>query len=103
MSYVKLTGLPKLYFAHIYGAEGYVNELPACENKIEISYVSEGRMCGVKGDMSYTNEKYDVSCNLYLTGVVLVEGGTFILGVIIRIYKSRKQFVCGSYALLGVK
>ena len=67
MSYVNLTGLPKLYFAHIYGAEGYVNELPACENKIEISYVSEGRMCGVKGDMSYTNEKYDVSCNLYLT------------------------------------
>ncbi|MBQ8230267.1 MAG: helix-turn-helix transcriptional regulator [Clostridia bacterium] len=67
MAYVKLTGLPKLYFAHIYGAEEYVNELPACKNKIEISYVSEGRMSGVKGGVSYTNEKYDVSCNLYLT------------------------------------
>lgn len=67
MPYVKLTGLPKPYFAHIYGAKEYINELPVCDNKIEISYVSEGRMCGVKDDLSYINEKYDVSCNLYRT------------------------------------
>ena len=67
MAYVKLTGLPKLYFAHIYGAEEYVNELPVCENKIEISYVSEGRISGTQDGVYSVGEKYDVSCNLYRT------------------------------------
>lgn len=65
MRYIRLKGLSKIYFAHIYGAEEYVNELPVCENKIEISYVSEGRMPSRQGELDIVAEKYDLSCNLF--------------------------------------
>ena len=65
MEYIKITGLPTILFAHIYGAQAYENELPPCKNKIEISYVSEGRMVSKSSKTEIVSEKYDLTCNIY--------------------------------------
>ena len=61
MRYIKIKTLPKILFAHSFGADKYDKSLPVRKNRIEISYVKDGYMVS---DSIY-KEKYGISCNIF--------------------------------------
>ena len=65
MRYVKLKSLPKIRFAHAYGAATYENELPVKKGQMEICYIAEGINHAKQGGVLYVEEKYDIACNLF--------------------------------------
>lgn len=65
MNTIRLTGLPRLRFAHTFGNESYHTTLPTLSNVIEITYVSQGTIqCEQNGHL-FTSSMGDVTCNLF--------------------------------------
>ena len=64
MPYIKINQLPKIRFAHVFGATEYKNSIPPEKNVIEISYVSEGETEVQDGSERYRMTKYSLSINL---------------------------------------
>ncbi|MBQ8320713.1 MAG: helix-turn-helix domain-containing protein [Clostridia bacterium] len=65
MRYIKIKSLPKIRFAHVFASEKYVNELPVQQNKIELCYIAKGVNHVRQGGVLYTEDEYDVACNLF--------------------------------------
>lgn len=64
MPYIKINKIPKIRFAHVFGATEYKNTIPPEKNLIEISYVSEGETRVKDGSEYYVMTKYSLSINL---------------------------------------
>ncbi len=61
MKYIKIKTIPKILFAHSFGAEKYEKALPVRNNRIEISYISKGEMTV----NAVSKSKYTISCNIF--------------------------------------
>lgn len=66
MEYISLKSIPKLNFAHVYGAVDYKNDLAQAENTIELSYITQGSTEELQENApSVIKRVGDVSCNLF--------------------------------------
>ena len=65
MPNIRLCGLPKIMFAHIFGNDCYENILPAVSGRIEIDYIKSGSLNLSQCDNTYTAHENDIICNLY--------------------------------------
>lgn len=65
MPNIRLCGLPKIVFAHIFGNDCYENILPAASGRIEIDYIKSGSLNLSQCDNTYTAHENDIICNLY--------------------------------------
>lgn len=65
MQYIKILSIPRLKFAHVFGADRYDNTLGKRKNFIEISYVKSGAMKKIKNGVPFVSHAHDLSCNTY--------------------------------------
>lgn len=67
MQYVRLLSLPKLKFAHVFGADKYDNVLKKNpEGFIEISYIKEGEMRKFHNGEWFCRREGDIFCNTFV-------------------------------------
>ena len=69
MQYLKLIGIPKLKFAHVFNAEHYKNRLPKRKNYIEISYVAEGSLTAITNSETLIKHTGDITCSFFQENV----------------------------------
>ena len=69
MPYIKIGSLPRLVFAHTFGADEYHGLLSKNSGKIEVSYVKEGVLSVRGGDVSEQLFQGDVICNFFLDDI----------------------------------
>ena len=67
MDRIRLTGLPHLRFAHVYGSPNYRTTLPMQENCIEISCLSQGSFLCRQDDRTVQARAGNILCNLFRT------------------------------------
>ena len=65
MHRIRLTGLPQLRFAHVYGSPNYCATLPAQKNCIEISCLSQGSFLCRQDDCTVQAQAGNILCNLF--------------------------------------
>lgn len=65
MPNIRLLGLPKIMFAHIFGTDCYENTLPAAKGRIEIDYIRCGSLTLSQAENTCTAYENDIICNLY--------------------------------------
>ena len=67
MQYVRLLSLPKLKFAHVFGADKYDNVLKKNpEGFIEVSYIKEGEMRKFHNGEWFCRREGDIFCNTFV-------------------------------------
>lgn len=62
--FVRLSGLPVVQFAHVYGATDYRNSFSPAKHFMEITYVSAGTVKNVRGNKETLSEKGEIHCLL---------------------------------------
>jgi len=62
---LKVKGIPKILFAHKYGAVDYSASIPAFSGRIEITSVIDGELTVTQDGATYTARRGDVLCNFY--------------------------------------
>ncbi|MBE6612514.1 MAG: hypothetical protein E7632_08475, partial [Ruminococcaceae bacterium] len=65
MDKFKIINLPKLSFAHIFGADNYHRNFPAREGLLEITYISKGSLPCIRGGVRYDATEGDVTCDFF--------------------------------------
>ena len=65
MQYIKILSVPRLVFAHVFGAERYFNTLSARKNFIEISFITAGTLKKTVDGISTLYHVHEISCNDY--------------------------------------
>ena len=65
MNCIEICSLPEFNFAHSYEANSYKNNFITTDNKIEISYMSEGESSITVDGKTYNLKKGDVCCNIF--------------------------------------
>lgn len=65
MDYIKLHSIPKIAFAHTFSHENYHNILGRRKSSIEVTYLSEGTLNLLQGDVQFIAHTGDFICNLY--------------------------------------
>ncbi len=67
METIRLTGLPQLRFAHVFGSESYHALLPVYPECIEITCISQGEILCEQEGRRFRVHAGDILCNLYDT------------------------------------
>lgn len=62
MPYIRIKSLPKIIFAHRFGAERFDNVLPAAPNKLEINYLVYGENEFTYEGNTYKKHENEISC-----------------------------------------
>lgn len=65
MARIQLKSLPAIAFAHKFGASEYHGCIPAKENNIEITVITEGELCAEQNGRRYIAQQGDILCNFY--------------------------------------
>lgn len=57
--------MPRIQFAHIYGAENYVNHFPVKECRMEVTLITEGTLSVEIGGEKHMAQKGDIICTVF--------------------------------------
>lgn len=65
LSTYEIQSMPTVRFAHVYHAERYENRFPIYEDRIEVTYISEGEIFVECNGVESVAKKGDILCSLY--------------------------------------